>query len=181
MKTSCGKCFVASVLGAIVLFLWGYASWMVLPWHHSTLKTFKDDVAVSQVIKANVSESGVYISPVMNPNNADIAGKTLIFTNIDVNGMPSNSMTMPMIISFITQLIAAFLVTWLLANTAGMGYLRRVAFVVVFALAASIVTNVPAWNWFKFDTHFTLVAMADLVIGWFLAGIFIAALVKGKR
>jgi hypothetical protein len=36
------------------------------------------------------------------------------------------------------------------------------------------VTHVPYWNWWSFPEEYTLVAMADLAVGWFLAGLVIA-------
>ncbi|MEM7313055.1 MAG: DUF2760 domain-containing protein [Planctomycetota bacterium] len=42
----------------------------------------------------------------------------------------------------------------------------------------AIIGHVSYWNWMPFPLDYTLAFVADVVIGWFLAGLAIAALVK---
>lgn len=167
LKTS----LIGGIVGGIILFLWGAASWMLLPWHMSTLHSFKDETAVVQVIQTNAPESGIYLSPLQQTSTAP---GPMVFASVYTKGMPS-SMVPSMVIEFIIQLIAAFLVTWMLTKTT-LGYLGRLGFVLVFALAVGITTDLMYWNWFHFDTKYTLVLLADLLIGWFLAGLLLAKL-----
>jgi hypothetical protein len=39
----------------------------------------------------------------------------------------------------------------------------------------------PYWNWWYFGTAYTLVAFADLVIGWLAAGLVLARLAAPQR
>ena len=41
------------IFGGIILFVWGFISWVVLPWHTITLNKFKDEAAVEQALTAN--------------------------------------------------------------------------------------------------------------------------------
>lgn len=172
------KLILGGVLGGIILFIWSALSWMVLPWHMKTLQSFKDDNAVSQILTANSTQSGMYMlpSPQMKTSQATPSQGPVMFAAVRLEGMPS--MVREMIIQFIIQIVAAFLVTWLVMKTAGLSYLGRVGFVIVFALTAGIVTDLPYWNWFSFDTSYTLVALADLMVGWFLAGLVIAKIAR---
>lgn len=168
------SCIKAGILGGIVLFIWSAISWMVLPWHMTTMHNFKDQTAVSQIIQANAEQSGIYFSPsYKTPQEGDAKSEPMVFAAVHLPGMQP-SMVEPMTISFLSQLVSAFLVVWLLSKTRGLSYSNRVGFILVFALAAGVVTDVPYWNWFKFDAQYTLVAMADLLIGWFFAGLVIA-------
>ena len=45
-------------------------------------------------------------------------------------------------------------------------------------LLASIMTSVPFWNWYGFPTDFTLAQIIETTVGWFLAGIALAAIVR---
>jgi len=178
MATSITK---AGILGGITLFIWGALSWMVLPWHTKTIHSFTDEAAITQLIQSNAPISGMYFSPAWKQNDtakdkAQMQGP-MVFASVRLEGI-SSSMTVSMIISFLTQAIAAFFVAWLLSKTKGLNYLERVGFVVIFALAAGIVTDIPYWNWFAFDMQYTLVAMADLLIGWFFAGLVLAKFCK---
>ena len=165
------KTYIKSgVLAGIVLFFWGAFSWMVLPWHDATLHRFVDGQAVSNGLQDNALQSGIYVTPM----GMDHAGQqAYVFASVHLEGMPS-SMVPALIISLCIQIIAAILIAYLLSKTTGLTYYNRVRFVALFGLAAGIVTHLPYWNWFCFDATYTIVMMADLVIGWVLAGLVLA-------
>lgn len=168
------------LLGGVILFIWGIISWMVLPWHMTTLHTFKDEKAVAAVVQVNVPAAGTYVLPSMSQAQAAKEAATpaataapvpVIFATVAFER--PTSMTYPMIIALIYQIIAAFLVTWMLTKT-NLGYWGKVGFVLVFAITVDLITHLPYWNWFHFPTDYTLVAAADLLIGWFLAALVLA-------
>lgn len=173
-----GACIKGGVVAGIVLFIWSALSWMVLPWHKTTLNSFKDEKALVEVIKANVTKSGIYFLPMKEMEVTEQkSASPLVFASVHLEGMPA-SMAKPMIIGLIGQIIAAMLVGWLLLCTSGLSYLQRVGFVLIFAIAGSIIADLPNWNWFAFDTNYTLVLAADMLIGWFLAGLVLAKFCK---
>lgn len=182
------KAIKAGLVGGIILFIWGYVSWMVLPWHMATLHGFTVEKAVSQSIKSNAPTSGIYLLPIMHhqESNATAAApeepnqEPIVFASVNLQGMHP-SMAGHIVISFFTQFVAACLVAWLLLRAYGSSYLGRLCFVVIFALAAGTVTHVPYWNWFGFDLQYTLIEFADLLIGWFLAGLVMAKLCKTNK
>lgn len=168
----------AGVLGGIILFIWGAISWMVLPWHQPTIHQFKNEKAVSEVIQANASRSGVYLFPSMFNKQETAQNGPMIFASVNLKG--SMSMVIPLLLSLLIQIIAACLVAWMVFQTT-FGYLCRVWFVVVFGIAAGMISQLPNWNWFGFEINFVGVMLADLIIGWFLAGLVIAAFRKNPK
>src|SRR5690348_5584587 len=52
-----------AVAGAIVVFLWGFVSWMVLPWHEKTFSAFQNEEFVGWTLKENAPTKGIYIAP----------------------------------------------------------------------------------------------------------------------
>lgn len=170
------KCLKAGIVGGLIVFVWSVISWMALPWHHMTLHNFKDEKVISAVIGTGVSKSGMYVSPDMSTGEAK-AKTPMIFAAVVLEG-EEPSMTMQMVIGLINQIIAAFFVAWLLTKTNGLSYMGRVGFVVMVALTAALMTEVPYWNWFRFEYYFTLVQIGDLLIGWFLAGLVMAKICK---
>lgn len=163
------KTIVGALLAGAVLFLVSALSWMVLPFHANTMTGFADDKAVNDVIRKNAKTSGVYLSP----SDKDRMGNSpIIYAAIRVEGM--TSMTKPMIVGFLVDVFSALLVSWLLLQTAGQSFGGRVAFVVVVGLAAGVMTRLPDWNWWGFTPGYTLVAIMELVVGWFLAGLLLA-------
>lgn len=166
-------CLKVGIMGGIVLFIWSFISWMVLPWHATTSQVFQSEVAVSQAITANAPVSGIYILPAVKGETAG----PMVFASVNLGGAPS-SMTMSLGVSLLAEIIAATLVAWLLMKTNKLNYLNKVAFVVAVAVVAILVKDLSAWNWMGFDTHYTLVMMADTLVGWFLAGLVMAKLTK---
>jgi hypothetical protein len=73
---------------------------------------------------------------------------------------------------------AAFLLTWLLLHTSLLSYARRVMFLGVVGLAASVIVDLPNWNWWGFSGSFTAVDVADNVLTCLLAGLVIAKVAK---
>lgn len=169
------KLIIGGLAGAVILFFWGMLSWMMLPWHKTTIFSFQNEAAVKTAFTANAPKSGVYVAPSMASQNTQQANPIqppIIFSVVQVE--QPMAMSYMMLISFIIQFIAAFLITWLISQAKDAGYGKRVTMSLVFGLAAGIVTHLPYWNWFGFPAYYTVVAILDLVIGWFLAGLAIA-------
>ncbi|MEZ4752532.1 MAG: hypothetical protein R3B54_18435 [Bdellovibrionota bacterium] len=82
-----------------------------------------------------------------------------------------------MLLSFVIQILAAILISFLLLQTSGLAYGKRVLFVAITALAANVICQFPYWVWWGFGTSFTLVTLLDITIGWTLAGLAMAKIV----
>jgi len=91
-------------------------------------------------------------------------------------GFGSYSRTL--IIQLLSLMAAAFLLTWLLLQTSGLSYARRVAFLAVVGLAASVIVDLPNWNWWGFSGSYTAVNLADSMLTWLFAGLVIAKVAK---
>lgn len=174
----CGRLLIGGLLGGIILFAWSAISWMVLPWHMQTMHGFKDEAAIIQAVKANATETGVYFLPLQG-QHADVtqvqAPGPMVVAAVSQEGM--TSMVPSLIRGLIAAIIAALLVTWMVMRT-NLGYLGRVGFIMIFAIAGSVFTHFAYWNWFHFAADFTLVEIADVLIAWFLAGLVIAAVAR---
>ncbi len=76
-----------------------------------------------------------------------------------------------------TNVLCAFLAA-ILVTQLRPGFFLRVGSVTLVGILASVMTCVPYWNWYGFPPDFTLAQMAEHVVGWFLAGIVLAAIVR---
>jgi hypothetical protein len=197
----------SALLGGIIVFIWGIVSWMLLPWHMMTTHKFINEEQVATALKANAPQTGIYFLPscqIDDSNNqgqneqpskedqqqakADLQKKMedakarmkrgpIVFASVCLEGMDPAS-PKPFIGSLIIQIIAAFLASWLLMHTKAQPYMRHVGFVTVIGLFAGVVSALPSWNWMGFSVGWTIVSILDLVIGWFLAGLAIAKIIK---
>src|ERR1700730_14728884 len=103
---------LGSILGAIVLFVWGAIAWMLIPWPGTPLRPFKNEDAVTQAIVANASQSGNYLLP--NPDQKGLSSEQqqkamermakgpIVFAAVRLE--PFDSMAKPLVIQFLTQL-----------------------------------------------------------------------------
>ena len=85
-------------------------------------------------------------------------------------------------IGFLTDFFGAAIVAPLLFCALGgcccQSYLQRVGLVTALGLFLALLGHVAYYNWMHFELSYTLVFVVDVVVGWFLAGLVIAAIVK---
>lgn len=183
-----------TILGGSVLFVWGALSWMVLPWRHGTLLAFSNEDAITQAVLANAPRSGVYLLPNtpqgaqgMTPEQAKAAQQAeqekmmkgpMVFASVRLG--PMGSMAGFMITGLLIQMLGALLATALLLHARPMSFRGRVLFVLAIALTVGVVAHLSDWNWWGFSTSYTVLEFADLIVGWSLAGLVIAAIAKQK-
>src|SRR4051812_41905986 len=67
--------FKGALVGAIVMFVVYWTSWMVLPFHMKNLHAFSNEGAVAAVLQHNAAKDGVYILPGMKSEAAKAAIK----------------------------------------------------------------------------------------------------------
>jgi hypothetical protein len=181
------RILLGGLLGGIVLFVWGFVSWAVLPWHEATLNVVSNEDAVLGAIAANATKRGIYLIPGA-PDTTGLSDEEaerreqeamkkmgegpFVFAAVTPGRSPG--MGAALAGSFVIQFVSAALATFLLMRASAMPYLARTAFVMLLGLFAGIVVHLPHWNWWGFAMDYTLVGIADLVIGWFLAGLVVA-------
>jgi hypothetical protein len=96
---------------------------------------------------------------------------------------PSGSermMPVQMIVGFVLEILIAFLAAWFLlrSTAAASGYFARVVYCGMLGIFVSFVTHLTNWNWMGYPFDYTTAWIFDNVVGWLLAGLGIAAVVK---
>jgi hypothetical protein len=185
----------SGLLGGLIVFLWGFVSWMVLPYHAETLHHFQDEDAVQAALTTNVLGAGIYLLPHPEPENAKLpdalarqnALKRLRQTEYGPFAFavvqPKGTGPIPLLMArgLALKILAAILMTWLLLQMGPASYRRRVFFVMVAAMVGAILVNLEQWNWWAFPDDYVLLQMLDLLMGWFLAGLVMAKIVPSKK
>lgn len=157
-----------SLVAGLVLFVWGFISWSVLPWHIMVANKFTNEATVSQVFKDNALQAGVYYLPF---NGHDNPKQMPTFVNVPPQGKTNMD---ALVVDLITEIISAFLVFALLGMTSGLTYWKKVGFFALTGLTIGFVSHAPYWNWFGFPTPYIGVMILDFLIGWTLAGLVVA-------
>ena len=183
-----GRIILAALAGTVFYFIWQMMAWMAIPLHGPTVKPLKDENAVRDALVAQDLQTGVYLIPygndeeMMDPESAFAerhkAGPVaaIFYNRTGFEPMPPSTMA----IGFVTDLASAFIVALLLSCTGSCcnSYWRRVGFVSAFGVFLALSAHVSYFNWMHFPADFTIAFIIDVVVGWFLAGLSIAAIVR---
>jgi hypothetical protein len=182
---------LGTILGGLAAFVWSSISWELIGWHEKTLVAFHNEDEVSAVIASHAGQDGTFILPSM----PSTAGMTPEQKKAALDAVMQKMQAGPIMVAAVRRggfgsygrglsiqllslMAAAFLLTWLLLQTTGLSYARRVAFLAVIGLAASVIVDLPNWNWWGFSGAYTVVNVADSMLTWLVAGLVISKVVK---
>jgi hypothetical protein len=189
------KILFTGVLSGIVMFIWTSIAHMALPLGEAGIREIPNESAVLSAMQSNIGEqTGLYIFPGPGVGkNATRQEKNEAMKRMSEK-MAANPSGILMYhapgrpfefgkwlgIEFGTELLEAFLVVFLLAQTRSVSFAGRVGFVLVAGIVAAITTNVSYWNWYGFPGAYTASYILTQIVGFFLVGI-VAALLLPKR
>jgi hypothetical protein len=182
---------LGTILGGLMAFIWSTVSWEVIGWHEKTLVNFQNEEEVSAVIASHTLQDGTYLLP-SGPRTEGMSAEQkkaaqaaamekmqkgpIMIAAVRRGGF--GSFARGLIVQVLSLMAAALLLTWLVMQTSGLSYGKRVAFLAVVGLAASVISDLPNWNWWGFSGSYTAVNLADSTITWLIAGLVIAKVAK---
>ena len=190
------KGLLAALLGGLLLSGWNYVSWEVLGFHQPVLAPTAHEDMVFKALEANLEESGAYLLP-RRPNTANLNSASKaeklgewktrrrqgpgVFMFYSKKGVDPDDLTLYVRDLAVNVMSCLLLVVLLVTLQQGLpGLFGRMMLVML----AGALTTVPHWMnliWFNAPLEFAIVASLDTLIGWFLASIVIAPLVKPFR
>jgi hypothetical protein len=162
-----------SFLSAVVLFNWGAVTLVLIPWHSLVMLGVKDERAVLEVLGTQLAGTGVYSVPIDHNSYTATSPFAMIMYRPQGIGMGQAGV---MAVSFATYWLASLVAALLTPKSETLSYTRRVLFFVGLGVFTSLVAHVNNWTWMGYSPGFTLMAIFDLVVGWFLAGLVLARL-----
>jgi hypothetical protein len=190
------RIFLAALLGGIAMFIWTSIAHMALPLGEAGIREIPNETAVLDAMQNNIGDhSSLYIFPGFglgpHPTREQ---KSEAMKHIGENltrhpsGIlmyhPTGSRPLVMVrylsIEFLTELLEALLVVFLLAQTRLTSFGARVGFVVGAGVLAAIATNISYWNWYGFPATYTASYILIQVVGFLCIGL-VAALVLKKQ
>jgi hypothetical protein len=193
-KTMGWRVVVAGLLGGLVLFGWGGISWMALPLHIWTIKSFPNDDELIKTIRDSGETGGFYTFPglpheegwseeerqiAINAWEKKLREGPVGFVVFSAAGQAPMDPVM-LGAGFIIQAIASIVAACLLfiARRDLRRYFSRVFFVTLLGLFAFLVGPLVEWNYWGYPLDFILMVGVDLLVGWFLCGLVLARFIK---
>jgi hypothetical protein len=184
---------LAGLLGGISMFMWMSLAHVVLPLGETGVQEMQNEPAVLDAMHASLGEkSGLYAFPGMGlgpdatnqQKNAAMQhydeklaanpSGLLVYHPPGETGMTARRLAT----EFLTELVEAFLVVFLLAQTRIESFGGRLAFVTVAGVVASLGTNVSYWNWYGFPANYTSVYILTQIVGFVCIGAVAGALLR---
>jgi hypothetical protein len=180
------RILLAGVLGGVAMFVWASLAHIVLPLGHSGIQEIPNEASVLSAMHSSLREkSGMYIFPGMalgpNPTREqqrsamEQYGEKLASnpSGLLVYHPPGAKALRPgqLITEFLTEVIEALIVIFLLAQTRLTSFGSRVGFVTLAGVLAAITTNISYWNWYGFPGSYTTAYMFIEIMGYVIIGI----------
>ncbi|MEO6926483.1 MAG: hypothetical protein ABI129_07405 [Rhodanobacter sp.] len=179
------RVLVASLIGGIVMFLWGVGAHMVLGLGDIGLRQpTNENVALSGLQEGLGGQAGVYVLPSLDPKQMKDPAVTRAYSIKAVRSpyawviyQPRGTDMLQMGPQIGRQWASDTLAALALAFVMGLAVLsfrQRLAVAAAAAVFAWLSSLLPYWNWYRFPLDFTLAALAEQLIGWLLAGAVMA-------
>jgi hypothetical protein len=178
------KIFIASLVGAIIMFVWGFLAWDVLPIHANTFMYTPAQDAIMKTMADNNLESGVYTMPSAPTKEErqkimmEMKGKSAasVYYIKEHEGMDM----MMFVRGFLFDFIVLFAACILLANNMGGSFFSRWWMVMMIGVIMIFGYHLMYWNYMGHLWNFTRDFVLDTAIGWGICGLWLAWYL-GKR
>jgi hypothetical protein len=185
-----GRVIIGSVVAGVVVFFWGAISHTALPIGTMGIRSVPGEEKVVAALKDSIHEPGFYFVPGHDMSKPMSASETEAFaakvrqgpTGIMViHPEGRDSMSPAQLLTELGSSIVATLVAALVLTQVRAGYLGRVVVVTLMGVFGFVSILISYWNWYGFPTDFTIGAALDEIIGWFLGGLVLAAIVRPAK
>jgi len=184
-----GRRLLAAIAGGIVVFIWSAVSHMALGLGSAGIRTLPNEERMAQAIRGVVTEPGLYFFPGMDPSRKMTPEEERAWTERYRRG-PSGLMVVqpggrdPMeptqfVVELLADILAAGVAAFLLAGLGG-PLLARAGAVGLLGVFEWADLSVSYWNWYKFPTLYTGAALVEQVVGWTLAGLVMALMLRPR-
>jgi hypothetical protein len=187
---------LGGLVGGIIFFAWGAVAWMVLPFNSNALHTARDEDALLAVMKHSLVGKAVYALPAM-PRKEGLSaeqyealqkawvekyatGPTAL---VIYNPRGSEQMRLDQILFGLADCILCALIgAWFLVRSTAYNasYISRVTYFGMLGILISFFVHLSNFNWFDYPSDFTVAMVLDTILGWVVAGLGVAAVVKGS-
>jgi len=174
------KWLIGSLVGAILVFLWQFLSWTILPIHSGEAKYTPAQNELLTTISNSIKEDGTYMLPTYPPGAtmeeqqkamSEMPGKpwaTIIYRS-SYNG----DMVMPLVRGFLIDLVLVFILIYVLTRGGIPTSMRVFAGSVAVGLFTFLAGPYTMHNWFQTTTAAYTGHFIDAFVAWGLCGLWL--------
>ena len=184
-----GRRVLAAIAGGVVVFVWSALSHMALGLGTAGISTIPNEERVAQAIRGAITEPGLYFLPGFDTSHKMTAEEQKAWTEKYRRG-PSGILViqpggrdpmMPeqLVVELVADILAAGVAAFILGAIGG-SFLARAMAVGLMGVFEWLDINVSYWNWYRFPTTFTVASLVEQLIGWTLAGLVMALILRPR-
>lgn len=183
------KLIIGSLVGAIILFVWSFLSWVVLPLHQHIFMYTPAQDSLLQHINGTLTESGAYMLPTVDNRNVksfdmDYKKKEMEFHE-KMGGAPFAMIfyTKEGMTESAKNFIFGFLFQWVMVFCASLfvlgareklgGFFGRWWLVLMVAVLMGA-GQMMGWNWMGMPWHYVKDMVLTGFLDWALVGVWLA-------
>lgn len=168
------KQLIATLVGALILFIWQFLAWALLPVHQAEYGYTPNQDKIIEVLSQNLTEEGTYMLPLPAPGSSREEQEAIMqshmgkpWAHVSYYKSMDTSMGMNMFRGFTIDLVAVWLLIWLLSGVSNLS----IATVVPKAWAIGIIgyLTIPYLYSIWFETN-SLGHLVDALVSWGLVG-----------
>ncbi len=183
------RIIIAAIIGGLIVFFWSAVAHIFTPLGTMGLSILPDEARMMETFRS-VPASGMYFFPGMDMHKKPSPEEQkaweqklhqgpsglLIVTKGGGEAMSPRQLGTELVSNIVPALIAAIVLSFMVG-----GVLKR-AFAVALLGAFGVVSLVVSyWIWYGFPGAFVCGELATEVVGWFLAGLAMAKMVRSPR
>lgn len=175
---------IGALVAALLLFIWQFLSWGVFNLHGSAMQYTANQDAILEALNAANLEEGQYFIP-RAPEGASEDEQQLMRTEHE--GQPwalvsyhtslEDRMGFNLLRGFVINLVAAFLLVWLLGKMANPDMKTCLMGSIAVGLIGYFTINYLNAIWFESDT---IPYLIDAVVSWGLVGLWLGWWIPGR-
>lgn len=171
------KQVVATLVGGLIVFIWQFLSWTVVGIHSSDFSYSANQDKILECLNTNLTEEGTYMLPTVPPGTSTEDEQAFMnsqmgkpWASISYHKSFEMSMGMNMARAFAIDLLAVFLLVWVLMRIPNLNLLSVVQYSVAVGLISYL--TIPYLNSIWFETK-SFPYLVDALLQWGLVGLWL--------
>ncbi len=169
------KLIIGAVVSALILFIWQFLSFSILDLHGSQMEYTANNDAILEVLEANLEEGEYFIPRAPRGSSQEESeaymneriGKPWALVNY--HNILEYSFGMNLVRAILINLVAAFIICWILMRFADLNIKTAILASVGVGLIGYLTINYLDQIWFKSNSIPDLI---DAVVPWALIGVW---------
>lgn len=178
------KQLIATLVGGLIIFIWQFLSWTMLHIHDSNQKYTENQDAIIESLSQNLSEDGSYFMPNVAPGSSQEEAQETMngymgkpWAIVSYHSSFEMSMGMNMFRALVSNMVAVFLLCWLLMKIPDLKMSDTVLASLGVGFVGFLTITYLSSIWY---TANTIPELIDTVVQWGLCGVWLGWFLNRK-